>query len=77
MGGFFRYLWGFYGVGGRDFGMGKAFEGVADSNWNVDFGEPFEWSDHAFGSGRLKISPDGFYVFCTVKGGIRYTETGL
>ena len=44
---------------------------------SLDFGEPFEWSDHAFGSGRLKISPDGFYVFCTVKGGIRYTETGL
>lgn len=44
----------------------------------LDFGEPFEWiGNHAFQRGRLRLSGDGKYVFCTVSGGIRYAETGL
>jgi hypothetical protein len=44
----------------------------------LDFGDPFGWiGNHAYQTGRLKLSPDGKYIFCTVNGGIRYTETGL
>jgi hypothetical protein len=44
----------------------------------LDFGDPFGWiGNHAYQTGRLKLSPDGRYIFCTVTGGIRYVETGL
>jgi hypothetical protein len=45
---------------------------------DLDFGERFEWpGQHAFQSGRLRLSSDGKFVFCTVQGGVRYAETGL
>jgi hypothetical protein len=44
----------------------------------LDFGGKFEWNgNHAFESGRLHLSSDGKFIFCTVPGGIRYAETGL
>ena len=43
-----------------------------------DFGDQFGWvGNHAYQTGRLKLSQDGKYIFCTVSGGIRYAETGL
>jgi hypothetical protein len=43
-----------------------------------DFGDRFEWvGNHAFQRGRLRLSSDGKFIFCTVQGGIRYAETGL
>jgi WD40 repeat protein len=44
----------------------------------LDFGDKFEWvGNHAFQRGRLRLSSDGKFVFCTVQGGIRCAETGL
>ena len=44
----------------------------------LDFGDKFEWGgNHAFQRGRLRLSSDGKFIFCTVQGGIRYAETGL
>lgn len=44
----------------------------------LDFGDPFSWiGNHAFQAGRLRLSQDGKYIFCTVNGGIRCAETGL
>jgi hypothetical protein len=44
---------------------------------DIDLGEPFERNSNAFQSGRLKLSPDGKYLFCTVRGGVRCVELGL
>lgn len=45
---------------------------------DLDFGEQFDWvGNQAFKSGRLRLSQDGKYLFCTVNGGVRYAETGL
>ena len=43
----------------------------------LDFGDKFEWTNRAFESGRLRLSADGAWLFCTVNGGIRYVATGL
>jgi len=44
----------------------------------LDFGEKFDWTgNHAFQRGRLRLSGDGMWLFCTVNGGVRYAETGL
>jgi hypothetical protein len=44
----------------------------------LDFGDKFEWvGNHAFQRGRLRLSSDGKFIFCTVQGGIRCAETGL
>jgi hypothetical protein len=44
----------------------------------LDFGDQFGWiGNHAYQTGRLKLSQDGKYIFCTVNGGIRCAETGL
>lgn len=44
----------------------------------LDFGDKFEWvGNHAFQRGRLRLSSDGKFVFCTVQGGVRCAETGL
>jgi hypothetical protein len=45
---------------------------------DLDFGERFESPGlQAFQNGRLRLSADGAWVFCTVSGGIRYAATGL
>jgi len=44
----------------------------------LDFGDKFDWiGNHAFQAGRLRLSSDGKFIFCTVQGGIRYAETGF
>jgi hypothetical protein len=44
----------------------------------LDFGDKFDWiGNHAFQRGRLRMSSDGKFIFCTVQGGVRYAETGL
>jgi hypothetical protein len=44
----------------------------------LDFGDKFEWvGNHAFQRGRLRLSSDGKFIFCTVQGGVRCAETGL
>jgi hypothetical protein len=44
----------------------------------LDFGDRFEWAgNHAFQAGRLRLSADGAWLFCTVNDGIRYVATGL
>ena len=44
----------------------------------LDLGTKFGWiGNHPFQEGRLRLSSDGKYVFCTAPGGIRYAETGL
>lgn len=41
----------------------------------LDFGRPFAAiGNHAFVAGRLRLSPDGRFIFCTVPGGVRYVE---
>jgi len=62
---------------------GTSLLGVYDSSTmtrvkDLDFGDPFGWvGNHAFQSGRLRVSQDGKYLFCTVSGGVRGAETGL
>jgi hypothetical protein len=44
----------------------------------LDFGDKFDWiGNHAFQEGRLRLSSDGKFIFCTVQGGVRFAETGL
>lgn len=44
----------------------------------LDFGDKFDWAgNHAFQSGRLRLSANGAWLFCTVNGGIRCVATGL
>jgi hypothetical protein len=44
----------------------------------LEVGTMLEWNgNHAFKDGRLRLSSDGKFVFCTVTGGIRCAETGL
>lgn len=44
----------------------------------LDLGDRFDWTgNHAFQSGRLRLSADGAWLFCTVGGGIRCVATGL
>jgi hypothetical protein len=43
----------------------------------LDFGDKFNWANRAFESGRLRLSADGAWLFCTVNGGIRCAATGL
>ena len=44
----------------------------------LDFGDIFEGvGNHAFQRGRLRLSSDGKFIFCTVQGGVRCAETGL
>jgi len=42
----------------------------------LDFGSRFNWTSSGYQTGRMKFSPDGKYIFCTVNGGVRYAETG-
>jgi hypothetical protein len=44
---------------------------------DIDMGEPFDSNNRAFQTGRLKVSPDGKYLFCTVRGGVRWVELKL
>jgi len=42
----------------------------------LDFGVPLAGNgNHAFNEGRLRLSEDGKFIFCTVPGGVRYAET--
>jgi hypothetical protein len=44
----------------------------------LDFGDKFGWvGNRAFKQGRLRLSSDGKFIFCTVQGGVRCAETGL
>ncbi|HEX9047425.1 MAG TPA: DUF4190 domain-containing protein [Verrucomicrobiae bacterium] len=43
---------------------------------DLELGERLD-SDKTLGQGRLHLSSDGKYIFCTVNGGIRCLETGL
>jgi hypothetical protein len=44
----------------------------------LDFGDKFDRAgNHAFQSGRLRLSVNGAWLFCTVNGGIRCVATGL
>ena len=44
----------------------------------LDFGDKFGWmGNQAFKQGRLRLSSDGKFIFCTVQGGVRCAETGL
>src|SRR5258708_330070 len=52
------------------------------TNWAMlaqyDFQNTFSTpGSHAFGNGRIRISPDGQVIFVTVSGGVRYLRHGL
>lgn len=43
----------------------------------LDFGDKFKKTNRAYQWGRLRISHDGAWLFCTVDGGVRYAKIDL
>ncbi len=57
-------------------------EAYSTTTWQMlaqyDFGFTFSSpGNHAFGNGRIRISPDGQVIFVTVSGGVKYLRHGL